>query len=293
VLTTMSGPKHERVVSVFPAAATLYKLVGPFTGLATDPAACRQRHCKVADTLCELEQAVRAQEQAVRAQEQAVGAQEHAVGARPGDAPNVDELFALLAHGVGLPDVSGRSWSPLQDMVGKYVRIHGDAVRAADVAVTDCTTAAARAGRNMEQARQWAARYERALNRCVRPAASASKKAKKELREYRERVKELQQELADQQRSLEAEAKLQATHQQRVQHAVADHRMHLATAWAWRVLFGGALPRVAAPEAGGEREGGGEGGGGGGSGSGSGSGGGGGGGSGGASKRKCPFTAAL
>jgi hypothetical protein len=274
VLTTMSGPKHERVVSVFPAAATLYKLVGPFTGPATDLAACRQRHRKVADTLCALEQAVRAQEQAVRAQEQAVGA-------RPGDAPNVDELFALLAHGVGLPDVSGRSWSPLQDMVGKYVRIHGDAVRAADVAVTDCTTAAARAGRNMEQARQWAARYERALNRCVRPAASASKKAKKELREYRERVKELRKELADQQRSLEAEAKLQATHQQRVQHAVADHRMHLATAWAWRVLFGGALPRVAAPEAGGEPES--EGGGGGGSG----------GGGAGASKRKCPFTAAL
>jgi hypothetical protein len=61
-------------------------------------------------------------------------------------------------------------------------------------------------------------------------------------------VKELQKDLDGQRRRLEATAQLQASYRQAADNAAADRRSHFATAWAWRVLFGGALPQSTARE---------------------------------------------
>jgi hypothetical protein len=227
VLTTFGvcdGEDHRAVCAV-PAASALYKLVGPFTGSATDATACQQREEKVREILRLLKDAV-----------------VHATS----DASGIAELFGLLERGVGVPN--SRSWCPVSFAVGQYTNVPEAAVKAAGVAFTDSVAGAEREGRRLEQVQKEVDFQQRALDAHPAPDSSATPKDKKA---HREVVKEMQKNLDVQRRKLDATARAQASYQQGAVDAAAERRSHYATAWAWRVLFGGALPQCATSKEGG------------------------------------------
>jgi hypothetical protein len=222
VLTTfvVCDGEDEKAVCAFPAASALYKLVGPFTGPHADAAACQQREEKVRGTLRLLKDAV-----------------VHAAS----DASGIAELFGLLERGVGVPN--SRSWCPVSSIVGDYTNVPENAMKAASRAFTDSVAGAEREGRRVEQVQKEVDFQQRALDTHPAPDSSATPKDKKA---HRELVKEMQKNLDVQRRKLEATAQAQASYQQDAVNAAAERRSHFATAWAWRVLFGGALPYCAA-----------------------------------------------
>jgi hypothetical protein len=208
----------------FPAAMALFKLVGPFTGSLGDADVRRARRQKVAGTLCTIEAAVMAK-------------------AKASDATYVEKLFGLLAHGVGLPDDEHKSPCRVSEFVGRYTGILSDAVRSSSLWVTSYATDAERNGHLVEQLQQAVENQQHALDAIPGPDASATPEAKKA---HREHLKGIKKALAVQRKKLEAATRARASCLQAAEDAAADHRTHFATAWAWTVLFGGALPKRAA-----------------------------------------------
>ena len=219
---------HNLAMSLLMLANALFLLVGPFTGLADDLAARRNRYKTVAGTLQVLESDVRKR-------------------CTVDDGAFITELFGRLAHGVGLPD-EGDMRCTASDLVGQYTEAAEAAMWDAGKSFTTNTDSVARCGRNHDNLLLQVQYHRMRLDNCPGRDPSATAKAK---REHRQRVNELTENLVNQQEQLDYAAKSAAGYQQAADDAAADRLRHFVTAWAWRVVVEGALPRRTVGEEGG------------------------------------------